>query len=275
MINLKSNHHSVNAIAAARAAGFTTAIDDAAEMRDRKAERARISAQKVIQWYLNPDNKPAAPRVTLQANNAKIKDTDTTAFLIFSLPAVITCPGACTGCMHSCYARRDERFPSVRTGRLSNLIMSRRADFADAVESAINTALYTKRGALRARFIGKRIIFRLHESGDFYSAAYMRAWFEIARRFPFIQFFTYTKSFSIYAECAAERPTNMVIRASIWKDATTAAECDAVESLGLPVYTVLENTDSADFACDCGGGCGGCGCACSVASLLAIIAAIH
>ena len=106
-------------------AQFVPAVNPRAEIAARKAERARVSAQKVISWYRDPANQPAAPRVAIQYNNSKIKDTETTAFLIFSLPAVMTCPGANTGCLSACYARRDERFPSVRAYRLANLILSR------------------------------------------------------------------------------------------------------------------------------------------------------
>lgn len=254
---------------------FVPAVNPRAEIAARKAERARVSAQKVISWYRDPANRPAAPRVAIQYNNAKIRDTDSTAFLIFSLPAVMTCPGANTGCLSACYARRDERFPSVRKYRLANLILSHRADFVATMTDAIKSALYTKRGDLRRRFIGKKIVFRLHESGDFYSVAYMRAWYEIARAFPFIQFFTYTKSFQIYAACVAEKPANFVVRASLWENATTEEEKALADRLGMPVYTVLKDTTGADYVCDCAGGCGACGCACAVAALSEIIAAIH
>ena len=254
---------------------FTPAVNTAAELTARKAARARVNAGKVAAWYHDPANRPAAPRIAIQYNNSKIQDTDTTAFMIFSLPAVDTCPGANGACMVKCYARRDERFPSVRKYRLANLMIARRADFVDAMTAAINNALYTKRGALRRRFAGKNIIFRLHESGDFFSAAYMLAWFEIARRFPMIQFFTYTKSFSIYARCCDRQPDNFTVRASLWKDATTSEELNLVNALSMPVYTVLESTAGADFACDCAGGCGACGCACAVAALAEIIAALH
>ena len=254
---------------------FKTASNAAAEYNRRKAERARINAQKVISWYNDPENQPAAPRISIQYNNKKIQDTEKTAFLIFSLPAVITCPGANSGCFGACYARRDERFPSVRRYRLANYIVARSRDFVPAMVAAINAALYTKAGKLRRRFVGKKIIFRLHESGDFFSAAYMRSWFLIARFFPFIQFFTYTKSFNIYATCVTEKPDNFTVRASLWENATTAAEKDLAERLEMPAYTVLKDTAGADYVCDCNGGCGACGCACAVAALAEIIAAIH
>ena len=254
---------------------FKAAADTAAEMNARKAERARISSQKVVSWYHAPENQPDAPAITLQYNNKKIVDTPRTAFLIFSLPAVITCPQANTGCLKACYARRDERFPSVRKYRLANLAAARRADFVDAMSAAIHAAIYTKRGNLRKRFVNKRIVMRLHESGDFFSRSYMLSWYEIARRFPEIQFFTYTKSFNIYAACVDCKPSNFVVRASLWEDATTAEEKALAERLGMPVYTVLEDTTGADYVCDCEGGCGACGCACAVAALAEIIAAIH
>lgn len=254
---------------------FAAAKNAAAELNARRAARARINSQKVVNWYRDPRNfAPGAP-IRLQYNNAKIKDTDTTAFIIFSLPAVITCPGANSLCMGACYARRDERFPSVRKYRLANFAAARRADFVARMAESIRAAIYTKKGNLRRRFIGKRIVFRLHESGDFFSRAYMLAWYEIAREFPFIQFFTYTKSFDIYAACVDYKPDNFVVRASLWEGGTTARELEIVNALGMPVYTVLEDTTGADFVCNCGEGCGACGCACAVAALAEIIAAKH
>jgi hypothetical protein len=35
---------------------------------------------------------------------------------------------------------------------------------------------------------------RIHESGDFYNGEYLKAWMEVARRMPNIQFYAYTKS---------------------------------------------------------------------------------
>ena len=254
---------------------FRTAADTAAEKTARKAERARISAQKVVTWYNDPENAPDAPKIAIQRNNSKIKDNERQAFLIFSLPALISCPFANSECERGCYARRDERFPSVRKYRLANFILARNADFVEMMKAAIREKIYTKAGKLRKPFIGKEIIFRLHESGDFFSPAYTLAWFEIARAFPEIQFFTYTKSFPIYAACKDHKPANFVVRASLWQGATTEEELNLVRALGMPVYTVLESTDGADFACDCAGGCGACGCACAVAALAEIVAAFH
>jgi hypothetical protein len=35
---------------------------------------------------------------------------------------------------------------------------------------------------------------RVHDSGDFYSIAYMRKWIEIAKRLPNVEFYAYTKA---------------------------------------------------------------------------------
>jgi hypothetical protein len=39
--------------------------------------------------------------------------------------------------------------------------------------------------------------FRLHVSGDFYSATYTRKWLDIIKVFPGVQFYAYTRSFRV------------------------------------------------------------------------------
>ena len=230
--------------------------------------------------YIPYEYRGAAARMELsirfQTENAKMQPTDKIAFLIFSLPAVLTCPGATAQCMHFCYARRDERFQRTRASRLSNFVLSLRPDFVCIVERAIIDAVFQIDGKMRAAFRGKKIIVRVHESGDFYNLAYMRAWFEIARRFPKFKFFAYTKSFDILSECINEQPKNFVLRASIWND-TRDADLDFITRHNLPFYQVLQ--DIAGYSkknqCDCVGGCGACGCKCSNAALIPIVNKLH
>lgn len=194
---------------------------------------------------------------------------------------MLTCPGATAMCMSACYARAAEIWPDVRRARLDNLKFTRRADFVDMVCNAIYEITHTKRGKTRRPFIGKQIVFRVHESGDFYSVAYMRAWFEIARRNPEITFFAYTKSFDILAACMDEIPANFIVRASIWAD-TDADRVKFIVDNDLPYYTAVPESELDDIikavggaACNCAAGCGACNCTCAVRAAADIFAAIH
>lgn len=247
------------------------------------AARAHANGGKIRQWYR--DNMPGGPTKAAPAiahENSKLKDTAELAFLIWNLPAMITCPGATADCIRNCYARKAERFESVRRSRLENLKQSMAADFVDRMTAAITAKIYTKAGKIRKPYNGKKIIFRVHESGDYYSKAYMLAWFEIARRFPQVQFFSYTKSFDIFAAVMSECPANFTIRGSIWAD-TARRDIEFITAHNMPYYTAVPAAALADTlsavsksaACDCESGCGACGCMCAAAAARNIFAAIH
>lgn len=237
----------------------------------RRAERKRLESMVILTWYkavMNGTAKIANKRfIRFQYGNKKLAADEKIAFVVFSLPAVRTCPGATVECMKNCYARRDERFIGTRAGRIINEILSRRDDFETVLEDAIRRAVYTKKGDRRKKFVGKEIVFRIHESGDFYSDRYMKAWFHVAAKFPEITFFAYTKSFKMYERCYTERPDNFTVRASIWSD-TTIEELLIINRLHMPIYTAA--TDDAIGGmlsngwkeCTCES-CTACGCACA------------
>lgn len=208
-------------------------------IRERAAEKARLFNLVVLQWYIAVIRGLVTftnvVKIRFQGGNKKLAADEKIAFLIWSIPAVLTCPGATVECMRNCYARRDERFLSVRISRIINYLISKRPDFETILESAINAAIYTKKGDLRKRYQGKEIVFRLHESGDFYSDRYMLAWFHVAAKFPEITFFTYTKSFRMYERNIAAKPNNFEVRASIWSD-TTIEEIKTIARCGMSIY---------------------------------------
>jgi len=102
------------------------------------------------------------------------------SILIWSLPAVLTCPN-CSQCAAKCYARKAERaYPQVLPARKRNLYATRQAWFVPAMVA------YIKRSSSR--------VVRIHESGDFYSQAYADKWSAIIAACPEKQFYAYTKS---------------------------------------------------------------------------------
>ena len=91
--------------------------------------------------------------------------------------------------------------------------------------------------------------FRIHEAGDFYSLAYFRKWCEIARAFPAVTFFAYTKSYFVWREA---RPANLSLMASQYLD-TDPAKLPIM----APVFeTVPRGSIGNGFHCP--GYCGGC-----------------
>jgi hypothetical protein len=109
----------------------------------------------------------------------------------FNLPAAIdfrmngaesnTCPqaGACKGV---CYARQNTFvYPDAIRLRIDNLWSTFRTTFVDEM----------------ADEIGKATHVRIHDSGDFYSQAYLDSWIAIARKRADVVFYAYTKSLNL------------------------------------------------------------------------------
>ena len=205
-------------------------------------------------------------KVGFVLKNKKMKPTDNIGFLIFSLPAVYTCPYATAQCLKYCYAKSAYMYPSVCTNHAGNYVASLQPTFVEDTCKAIETAIYTKKGGIRKAFINpktgepKKIYVRIHESGDFYSKAYLLKWVEIAKRFPELQFFAYTKSVPYFYDL--ELPKNFVVRFSIFPD-TPIEYINWIRENNKPFYVAVDEFSSAcEYKCNCELGCGGCGCQC-------------
>ena len=110
----------------------------------------------------------------IQPGNSKLHNA-----YMFNLPATKeVCNRICPGC----YAAREQvRFPAILTARTNRLQHSHSSSFASTIISEINS--------LRT----KPKFFRVHASGEFYSQSYISSWIAIAKSFPEITFYAYTK----------------------------------------------------------------------------------
>jgi hypothetical protein len=97
----------------------------------------------------------------------------------WSIPAITTCPGRSSLCERLCYAERYVK--QYKIDYAPKLEASKRVDFVSAM---------VKEAREYSRV-------RVHVSGDFYSAEYVRAWIAIAKRSPRTLFFCYTRSWRI------------------------------------------------------------------------------
>jgi hypothetical protein len=101
----------------------------------------------------------------------------------FNLPAVDTCPGMSAACS-SCYARRGRwLFEGVRAALRRNWEASREPFFAERLTREVWDR-------------GVRVV-RIHASGDFYDARYVRCWVQVARCCPSVTFYAYTRSWRL------------------------------------------------------------------------------
>ena len=117
--------------------------------------------------------------ISLGEGNAKVGDAFT-----FSLPSKTTCPGASPWCLKRCYAHRyEQRRPKCRKAYAGNLTMTEDPEeFARKMIGVLPRIMKT---------------FRIHVSGDFHSADYVRAWTRICRAFPQTRFWGYTRSWAV------------------------------------------------------------------------------
>lgn len=200
--------------------------------------------------------------------NKKLRNTENVRFMIWNLPAVKTCPWSTEMCRKSCYARKAERvYPQVLPSRERNFEDSLSPDFVENMIFTIESELNSK------KYSGKVAVFRIHESGDFYSLEYVEKWVKVAKHFENndkIVFLAYTKSLVYLIRAGYGNPSfprNLVIRSSLWAD-TSRANQDYTELYNFPIYTALSRRDMTEKAnrgeaftecrCDDCGNCGKC-----------------
>lgn len=192
--------------------------------------------------------------ISLSKGNKKLVGDQENSFIIWNIPAIITCPWKTGNCKKFCYAVKAERvYPTVLPCRTRNWEEAEKESFIN--DMILHIKWHTEKKSNK----GKNIWFRIHESGDFYNQAYFDKWVKIASEFPQVNFLAYTKSVKFMNETELEIPSNLVIRFSVWDD-TNAAELEIAKKLQLPIYTafdpatleekiVVENYVKCD--CDC------------------------
>ena len=130
---------------------------------------------------------------TLLVQNKKMKDSSIDGLKVFNfgIPAfksksgLMTCPMAGV-CASGCYAKSGAYlFSNVAKAYEARLKATQRKDFKLVMIAEIQKLL-KKRGL-------KKLVIRIHDSGDFYSQEYLADWLNIMAVFPTVQFYAYTK----------------------------------------------------------------------------------
>ena len=152
--------------------------------------------------------------------NAKLKHR-----LIFSLPAGKTCPGAlfCKSfavlqddgkrkiqdgkdTQFRCFAASSEvQYDAVFHSRAHNMELLMRSLIEGSMVDLINSSIQHHRKK-------KTELVRIHESGDFFSRAYLEAWIEVAKLNPDLLVYCYSKSLDIFINL--DLPSNFYMTAS-------------------------------------------------------------
>jgi hypothetical protein len=153
--------------------------------------------------------------------------------LIFNLPAGYACPhaGVCktfadrstgqitdlpqyTGVTatqdYRCFAAMAETRPTVREARWHNWDLLRETIHMNGNQAVLLRALIDLSLLMQP---DKKLI-RIHESGDFWTENYMRAWFMVAASRPHQKFYAYTKSLGMWLNLKDILPSNFYLTAS-------------------------------------------------------------
>jgi len=131
----------------------------------------------------------------LLTQNSKIKKTSkefNVRLFNFGIPAYktatgkLTCPMADT-CVKFCYARKGAySWSNVKPAFEKRYEATKLDSFVDTMVKTIEKK--------KATYI------RVHDSGDYYSRAYMLKWFEIAEKLPNVRFYSYTNMVELVKE---------------------------------------------------------------------------
>jgi hypothetical protein len=188
------------------------------EVKDENDKSINVDALKSL-----IKNRP----VSLLKQNEKIQHSGGDGFLQFhniGIPAlkglvvdernnkfvvVDTCPGA-GACKVYCYARKGGyiqfKMSSLSMSKVLNFLVNDPTGFSDMLSREI-TALPKKgpKGSVKN-------VIRWHDAGDFFSPDYLALAYSIARKFPDVDFYAYTKIASV---SQGEKPDNFVINFSM------------------------------------------------------------
>ena len=175
----------------------------------------------------------------MATGNKKYISTKEVRFLIWSIPAKITCPFRTKHCEKLCYAVKAEKaYKDALPSRMRNLAFSRLPMFVPFMVAALhyicNLPMYRK---------AKQIVFRIHESGDFYNQVYTDKWMDIVKAcsdIPNLVFMAYTKSAVYFEKYDLKEYSNLALRGSIWDDTTPEQEQLLRKH---PIYTACEQAE--------------------------------
>ena len=98
-----------------------------------------------------------------------------------------------------------------------------------------------------AHLRGRAHYCRVHSSGDFYNPTYLRKWYEIADRLPYLQFWGYTKCISMAIDNEKLRPGNFnLVYSEGGKEDSRLQEDDRVARV-FPRGTTREQVEAAGW----------------------------
>lgn len=195
------------------------------------------------------------PKSILKANK-KMKNTkgENVRFYNLGLPAikglvfdeedkkfkiVSTCPHAGV-CQLYCYAHKGGyvqfKNASLAPTKVLNLLVNHPDKFEEMLTSELQRAVKS------ASKDDTQVILRWHDSGDFFSPSYADIAFKIARKFPTVKFYAYTKDASLSS--SNKKPENFLFNFS---DGAKSSQTNSIDFENTKNSRVIEKTDFFDL----------------------------
>ena len=159
--------------------------------------------------------------------------------LSWGIPAVTTCPGASKECRAACYAMKGRYcYAQVKRAGEQRLEIAKSRNFVAAMTDEVRRR--------RPETV------RVHTSGDFFSAAYVRRWRKIAEACPDTLFYAYTRSWN-NATRAMRRELASLSRLSnfkLWLSADRAMPAPPKWRHTKIAYMAVDHEDRPSFHVD-------------------------
>lgn len=139
-----------------------------------------------------------------------------------------------------CYAARAQsQYPSANMNAFENFDLLNDANRAGGVQ-AMADLIHDSMKFYETKKKFNFDILRVHEAGDYFSSAYMQAWFEVARRRPKTLFYSYTTSLPFWIQNEGLKPNNFKMIASMDDE-----NVDTIEQHGLRYSRVVGSQEEA------------------------------
>jgi hypothetical protein len=192
--------------------------------------------------------------IKISEGNFVLKSTEELGFMVFDLPAKITCPYATNWCKKYCYANDSQDiFNSVLNSRMRNFEESKKDTFVKDMINIIEFNLERKKYKNK-----EKVYFRFHSSGDIYNTDYLNKIIEIVNHFKAnskIKFQAYTKSLSLLENYDLSK-INIKILFSVVED-TSKEQINKAKNMGLSCFVAVYSTDNKEGYI-CKGDCSSC-----------------
>lgn len=183
--------------------------------------------------------------------------------LIFSLPAGYSCPnaGVCktfadrttgqitdlpqwSGALadeYRCFAAMSETRPNVREARWYNWDLIKETMYKSDDQLKALTQLLDLSISVQPELE----LCRVHESGDFWTELYMKAWLQAAKNYPKRKFYAYTKSLGMWLSLKDQIPSNFYLTASAGGtlDSMLVSHSSVFKRIAYVVYTEQQAKD--------------------------------